>query len=287
MSEPRSAPTVGQVVLGRRLQDLRERAGLKREEAAKLLRVAPATIRRMETAEVALKIPYVQVLLRAYGIPEDETDAFVELTEEANKPGWWQRFHDILPDWFSMYVSLEGSAALLRAYEPHFVPGLLQTEGYARAVMNAGAVGQARPEDIERHVALRMERQSLLTRADAPKFWVIMDETVLRRPVGDSPEIMREQIDRLLEATDLSNVTLQVAEFATGHHPGTYGPFVIFRFAVPELPDMVYSEYLTGAVYLDARPEVATHLEVMDRMAAQAATAQRTKEILKDVRKEL
>ncbi|MFJ9031769.1 helix-turn-helix domain-containing protein [Streptomyces sp. NPDC102274] len=287
MSEPRSAPTVGQVVLGRRLQDLRERAGLKREEAAKLLRVAPATIRRMETAEVALKIPYVQVLLRAYGIPEDEADAFVELTEEANKPGWWQRFHDILPDWFSMYVSLEGSAALLRAYEPHFVPGLLQTEGYARAVMNAGAVGQARPEDIERHVALRMERQSLLTRVDAPKFWVIMDETVLRRPVGDSPEIMREQIDRLLEATAQSNVTLQIAEFSTGHHPGTYGPFVIFRFAVPELPDMVYSEYLTGAVYLDARPEVATHLEVMDRMAAQAATAQRTKEILRDVRKEL
>ncbi|MFC9651938.1 MULTISPECIES: helix-turn-helix domain-containing protein [unclassified Streptomyces] len=287
MSEPRSAPTVGQVVLGRRLQDLRERAGLKREEAAKLLRVAPATIRRMETAEVALKIPYVQVLLRAYGIPEDEADAFVELTEEANKPGWWQRFHDILPDWFSMYVSLEGSAALLRAYEPHFVPGLLQTEGYARAVMNAGAVGQARPEDIERHVALRMERQSLLTRVDAPKFWVIMDETVLRRPVGDSPEIMREQIDRLLEAATLPNVTLQIAEFSTGHHPGTYGPFVIFRFAVPELPDMVYSEYLTGAVYLDARPEVATHLEVMDRMAAQAATAQRTKEILKDVRKEL
>lgn len=108
MSEPRSAPTVGQVVLGRRLQDLRERAGLKREEAAKVLRVAPATIRRMETAEVALKIPYVQLLLKAYGIGDEETDRFIELAEEANKPGWWQRFHDILPDWFSMYVSLEG-----------------------------------------------------------------------------------------------------------------------------------------------------------------------------------
>ncbi|MEU3183321.1 helix-turn-helix transcriptional regulator [Streptomyces sp. NPDC006923] len=287
MSEPRSAPTVGQVVLGRRLQDLRERAGLKREEAAKLLRVAPATVRRMETAEVTLKIPYVQILLRAYGIPETEADAFVELTEEANKPGWWQRFHDILPDWFSMYVSLEGAAALVRAYEPHFVPGLLQTEEYARSVMHAGAVGQARPEEIERHVALRMERQSLLTRTDAPRFWVIMDETVLRRPVGNSPDVMRAQIDRLLEAAAMPNVTLQVAEFASGHHPGTYGPFVIFRFAVPELPDMIYSEYLTGAVYLDARPEVATHLEVMDRMAAQAATAQRTKEILRDVRKEL
>ncbi|MEV6652058.1 helix-turn-helix transcriptional regulator [Streptomyces sp. NPDC051219] len=286
MSEPRSAPTVGQVVLGKRLQDLRERAGLKREEAAKVLRVAPATVRRMETAEVALKIPYVQLLLRAYGITDEEAAAFVELAEEAIKPGWWQRFHDILPGWFSMYVSLEGAAALIRAYEPHFVPGLLQTEDYARAVMRTGALGQTGPADIERHVALRMERQSLLTRPEAPKFWVVMDETVLRRPVGE-PGVMAAQLDRLLEASRLPNVTLQIAEFATGHHPGTYGPFVLFRFAVPELPDMVYSEYLTGAVYLDARTEVASHLEVMDRMAAQAATAQRTKEILKDLRKEL
>ncbi|MEU9859642.1 helix-turn-helix transcriptional regulator [Streptomyces sp. NPDC047971] len=287
MSEPRSAPTVGQVVLGKRLQDLRERAGLKREEAAKVLRVAPATIRRMETAEVALKIPYVQLLLKAYGITDSEAEGFVALAEEANLPGWWQRFHDVLPGWFSMYVSLEGAASLIREYEPQFVPGLLQTEGYARAILRSGAVGGSDAEEIERHVALRMERQSLLTREDAPKFWVIMDETVFRRPVGDGPEVMRDQLDRLLEASELPNVTLQIAEFASGHHPGTYGPFVLFRFAVPELPDMVYSEYLTGAVYLDARPEVASHLEVMDRMAAQAATAQRTKEILRDLRKEL
>ncbi|MCT4353215.1 helix-turn-helix transcriptional regulator [Streptomyces sp. Je 1-79] len=287
MSEPRSAPTVGQVVLGKRLQDLRERAGLKREEAARILRVAPATIRRMETAEVALKIPYVQLLLKAYGITESEAEAFVALAEEANLPGWWQRFHDVLPGWFSMYVSLEGAASLIRAYEPQFVPGLLQTEGYARAILRSGAVGGGSAEEIDRHVALRMERQSLLTREDAPKLWVIMDETVFRRPVGDGPEVMRDQLDRLLEASELPNVTLQIAEFASGHHPGTYGPFVLFRFAVPELPDMVYSEYLTGAVYLDARPEVASHLEVMDRMAAQAATAQRTKEILRGLREEL
>lgn len=287
MSEPRSAPTVGQVVLGKRLQDLRERAGLKREEAAKILRVAPATIRRMETAEVALKIPYVQLLLKAYGIPDSEAEGFVALAEEANLPGWWQRFHDVLPGWFSMYVSLEGAASLIRAYEPQFVPGLLQTADYARAILRSGAVGGSDAEEIERHVALRMERQSLLTREDAPKFWVIMDETVFSRPVGDGPEVMRAQLDRLLEASELPNVTLQVAEFASGHHPGTYGPFVLFRFAMPELPDMVYSEYLTGAVYLDGRPEVASHLEVMDRMAAQAATAQRTKEILRNLRKEL
>ncbi|WP_267242550.1 helix-turn-helix domain-containing protein [Streptomyces sp. PR69] len=286
MSEPRSAPTVGQVVLGKRLQDLRERAGLRREDAAKVLRVAAGTIRRMETAEVALKIPYVQLLLGAYGVPEEEARHFVELAEEANKPGWWQRFHDVLPNWFSMYVSLEGSASLIRSYEPHYVPGLLQTEDYARAIMHSGALGQTDPEEIEGHVALRMERQSLLTRPDAPRFWVIMDETVFRRPVG-GPGVMRAQIDRLLEGAQLPHVTLQIAEFKAGHHPGTYGPFVLFRFAIPELPDMVYSEYLTGAVYLDARPEVASHLEVMDRMAAQAATAQRTKEILRDLRKEL
>ncbi|MEV0120067.1 helix-turn-helix transcriptional regulator [Streptomyces sp. NPDC050703] len=286
MSEPRSAPTVGQVVLGRRLQDLREGAGLKREEAAKILRVAPATVRRMETAEVALKIPYLQLLLKAYGVPDEEAEAFVTLAEEANKPGWWQRFHDILPGWFSMYVSLEGAASLIRSYEPHFVPGLLQTEEYARGVMRSGAIGQTRPADIERYVALRMERQSLLAREDAPRLWVVMDETALRRPVGE-PDVMRRQLDRLLEATELPHVTLQVAPFSAGPHPGTYGPFVIFRFAMAELPDMVYSEYLTGAVYLDARSEVATHLEVMDRMAAQAATAQRTKDFLRDVRKEL
>ncbi|MFI1441250.1 helix-turn-helix domain-containing protein [Streptomyces fructofermentans] len=286
MSEPRSAPTVGQVVLGRRLLDLRERAGLKREEAARILRVTAATVRRMETAEVALKIPYLQLLLKSYGVSDDEAEAFVALAEEANQPGWWQRFHDILPGWFSMYVSLEGAAALIRSYEPHFVPGVLQTEEYARGVMQSGAIGQTRPEDIERHVALRMERQALLTRADAPRFWAVMDETALRRPVV-GPEVMRDQIDKLLEAAKLPNVTLQVAPFSSGPHAGTYGPFVLFRFAMPELPDMVYSEYLTGAVYLDARAEVATHLEVMDRMAAQAATAHRTKEILLDLRKEL
>ncbi|MFC9532430.1 helix-turn-helix domain-containing protein [Streptomyces sp. NPDC056975] len=289
MSEPRSAPTVGQVVLGRRLQDLRERAGLKREEAAKVLRVAPATVRRMEMAEVGLKIPYLQLLLKSYGVTDEEADAFVMLAEEANKPGWWQRFHDILPGWFSMYVSLEGAASLIRSYEPHFVPGLLQTEDYARGVLRSGAVGRALAEDpdvVERHVALRMQRQELITREDAPRLWMVMDETALRRPVG-GPDVMRGQIDRLLEATELAHVTLQIAEFAAGPHPGTYGPFVLFRFAMSELPDMVYSEYLTGAVYLDARPEVATHLEVMDRMAAHAATAHRTKDILRDLRKEL
>ncbi|WP_327433292.1 MULTISPECIES: helix-turn-helix domain-containing protein [unclassified Streptomyces] len=284
MSERRAAPTVGQVVLGRRLQELREAAGLKREEAARVLRVAPATVRRMEMAEVALKIPYVQVLLTTYGVADDEVGSFVALAEEANQPGWWQRFHDVLPEWFSMHVSLEGAARMIRSYEPHFMPGLLQTEDYARAVLEAGTVGQTGPEAIERHVALRMNRQKLLTRENPPHLWVIMDETVLRRPVSIHASVMRDQIDRLLEASEHDHITLQVAEYANGPHPGTYTSFALFRFAEPELPDMVYSEYVTGALYLDSRAEVALHLEVLDHMSAHAASAQRTKEILREFR---
>ncbi|MFE0822725.1 helix-turn-helix transcriptional regulator [Streptomyces sp. NPDC058794] len=284
MSERRAAPTVGQVVLGRRLQELRETAGLKREEAAKVLRVAPATVRRMEMAEVALKIPYVQILLTAYGVPAAEVTAFVALAEEANQPGWWQRYHDVLPDWFSMYVSLEGAARIVRSYEPHFVPGLLQTEDYARAVMEAGTIGNAGGEAVERHVSLRMERQRLLERADPPHLWVVMDETVLRRPVSIDGRVMRGQLDKLLEFATRDRVTLQVAEFDDGPHPGTYAPFTLFRFAEPELPDMVFTEYLTGALYLDSRTEVSAHLEVLDHMTARAASTQRTEKILRAYR---
>ncbi|MGW7254412.1 helix-turn-helix domain-containing protein [Streptomyces sp. NPDC054834] len=284
MSERRAAPTVGQVVLGKRLQELREAAGLGRDEAARVLRVASATVRRMEMAEVALKIPYVQVLLATYGVPEEEATAFVTLAEEANQPGWWQRFHDVLPDWFSMYVSLEGAARVIRSYEPHFVPGLLQTEEYARAVMEAGTIGQTGPETIERHVSLRMARQGLLEREDPPHLWVIMDETVLRRPVSAQAEVMRDQLDKLLEYAERDRVTLQVAEFADGPHPGTYAPFSLFRFAEPELPDMVYTEYLTGALYLDSRKEVSAHLEVLDHMTARAASVQRTRKFLQECR---
>ncbi|MFE5036656.1 helix-turn-helix domain-containing protein [Streptomyces sp. NPDC056683] len=286
MSERRAAPTVGQVVLGKRLQELREAAGLGRDEAARVLRVAQATVRRMEMAEVALKIPYIQVLLETYGVAEEEQAAFIRLAEEANQPGWWQRFHDVLPDWFSLYVSLEGAARVVRSYEPHFLPGLLQTEAYARAVMESGTIGHSDPTAVERHVALRMTRQRLLEQDDPPHLWVIMDETVLRRPAGDA-EVMRDQVDKLLAYIERDRITLQLAEFASGPHPGTYAPFTLFRFAEPELPDMVFTEYLTGALYLDSRDEVGAHLEVLDHMTARAASAQRTEDLLREYREKL
>ncbi|MEV7084952.1 helix-turn-helix transcriptional regulator [Streptomyces sp. NPDC093085] len=287
MSEPRSAPTIGQLVLGRQLQSLREKAGFSRDRSAKLLHVAAGTVRRMETAEVSLKIPYLQLLLPEYGVGEEDTESFVRLAEEANKPGWWQRFYDILPDWFSGYVSLEEAAKTIRSYEPHFIPGLLQTEEYASAVLATGAIGRTTdPHRLERHVALRMERQALLTRPEAPAFWTILDETVLRRSVG-SKEVMRAQIDRLIEAVELPNVTVQIAEFGAGPHPGAYSPFVLFRFGIPEVPDMVYIEYLTGALYLDQPHEVSAHMQAMDRMATLAEPAHHTKELLAAYRREL
>lgn len=238
----------------------------------------------METAEVALKIPYIQILLTAYGVSQGEAATFIGLAEDANRPGWWQRFHDVLPEWFSLYVSLEGAARVIRSYEPHFVPGLLQTEGYARAVLEAGTIGSQGPEAVERHVSLRLERQRLLERRDPPHLWVIVEETVLRRPVARDGRVMREQFDKLLEWSERDRITLQVAEFADGPHPGTYAPFSLFRFAEPELPDMVFTEYLTGALYLDSRKEVSVHLEVLDHMTARAASSEHTQKMLREFR---
>ncbi|MEU8551044.1 helix-turn-helix transcriptional regulator [Streptomyces roseoverticillatus] len=285
-ARPAGAPTVLRVVLGKRLHDLREKAGLSYEQAGRALDVTHATVRRMEKAEVGLKLPYVEKLLRVYGVTDPaEVEGFLDLAREANRPGWWHRFRDVLPEWFSAFVSLEGEANLIRAYEPHYVPGLLQTERYARAVLRAGQP-HAPEADIERAVAVRRERQSLLTREGAPLLWVVMDETVLRRPIG-GPDIMREQVSRLAEATAMPNVRLQVMPFAAGPHPAMYGPFHIFRFPLPELPDIAYAENLVGASYFDQREDVSAFLEALDRMCAQAAPAQTTEAVLGGIRKEI
>jgi transcriptional regulator with XRE-family HTH domain len=285
VAEARSGPTVGQIVLGLRLRDLRERAGCSFADAAAVLSVNPTTVRRMEKAEVGLRPLYVKALLERYDVAAEEAESFLALVEEANRPGWWHRYRDVLPDWFSLYVSLEGEASLIRAYEPHCVPGLLQTEDYARVLLRTGFPG-ATEEELDRRVALRMARQKLLERPQAPLLWAVVEEHVLRRRVG-GPSVMRGQIDRLVEATALPNVTLQVMPFNAGPHPGMFGPFQLFRFDIAELPDIVYTESLTGAVYLEERPDTAAYREVLDRMSAQAAPVQDTGALLGEIRKEL
>ena len=278
-------PTVLRIILGRQLQALREKAGLSHEQAADAVYASAWTIRRMEKAEVGLKLNYVKSLLIAYGVTDTvEIDAFLDLAREANKPGWWHSYTDILPPWFRVFPGLEQAAELIRGYEPHCVPGLLQTEDYARALAIAG-YPDAPAHETSRRVALRMARQLVLNRTDLPHLWMVIDEAVLRRPAA-GPAVMRAQLTRLIEAAGMPNITLQVLPFTAGPHPVMYGMFHLLRFPAAELPDIVYGENLTSAFYLDKPPEVAAYAQALDRLCAQAASAAQTKNILRDISKE-
>ncbi|MDQ1042661.1 helix-turn-helix transcriptional regulator [Streptomyces sp. V4I2] len=278
-----SAPTVLRMILGRRLQERRLGAGVSLEDAAKALRVTSLTIRRLEKAEVGLRPLYVEKLLQTYGADQQEIDEFVELAERANEPGWWHAYRDVVPSWFTAYVSLESGAKTLRTYEPQYVTGLLQTYEYARAVLRGG-FPHAGEEDLERRVDLRLRRQSLLEKADAPTLWVVMEEAVLHRMAGGN-EVMREQIDRLLEVSELDHISVDIVPFGAGAHVGACAPFTYFRFEEPELPDVVYSEILSASVYLDQRSDVAAHLEAHNRMSLLTSSAD-SRALLHRMRKE-
>jgi transcriptional regulator with XRE-family HTH domain len=276
------------MILGRQLEELRSRAGVSFEQAGEVIGVSHSTIRRMEQAKVArLRLSDVEKLLRTYGVTDPaEIESFLELAREANKHGWWHTYRDVMPDWFGAYLSLEQAAVHIRAYEAQFVPGLLQTEEYARALLGSGDP-HASAEDVDRRVALRLERQRVITRERPPLLWAVMDETVLHWPVG-GPRVMRAQIDHLLEIGGLPNVRLQLMPFANGpHRASRAGAFQLFRFEAAELPDVVYLGGLIGSAYLDKQDDVAAYREAMDRLAAQAAQEKKTKALLGALRKEL
>ncbi|MCQ4210880.1 MULTISPECIES: helix-turn-helix domain-containing protein [Streptomyces] len=286
MSEARSgtsAPTVLRMILGRRLQDMRLGVGASLEDAAKALRVKTLTIRRLEKAEVALKPLYVEKLLETYGADRQEIDEFVDLAEQANEPGWWHSYRDVVPSWFTAYVSLETGAKTLRTYEPQYVTGLLQTPEYAHAVLRGG-LPNGSEEEVARRVELRMRRRSLLEKEDAPTLWVVMEEAVLHRMVG-SPDVMREQIECLLDMSELPHISVDIVPFAAGAHVGACAPFTYFRFEEPELPDIVYSELLSASVYLDQRADVVAHLEAHSRMAL-LTSSEDSRALLNRMRKE-
>jgi transcriptional regulator with XRE-family HTH domain len=271
------------MILSSRLQERRQAAGVTLDEAARTLRVKPLTIRRLEKAEVALRPLYVATLLESYGAGKQEIDEFCALAEQANVPGWWHPYRDVLPSWFKAYVSLETGAKALRTYEPHYVTGLLQTPGYARACLRGGFPDES-DDGLNRRVELRLRRRSLMERPEAPTLWVVMEEAVLHREVG-GPEIMREQIDHLLEIVDQPHISIDIVPFAAAAHVGACAPFTYFRFAEPELPDVVYSEILSAAVYLDQRADVAAHLEAHTRLAL-LSSAEESKSLLLRMRKE-
>ncbi|MEU2060392.1 helix-turn-helix transcriptional regulator [Streptomyces sp. NPDC013455] len=281
------APSVLRMILGRQLEDLRTRAGLSYDEAGAAIGVSHSTIRRMEAAKVArLRLADAEKLLQVYGVTDpQEIGTFLRSVREANKRGWWHAYRDVVPDWFAAYLSLEQAAVQIRAYEDQFVHGLLQTEDYARALLTA-AHPHASAEATERRVALSMRRQELLTRPEPPRLWVVMDETALRRPVG-GPDVMRAQIDHLIEAGRLPHVTVQLMPFAHGPHPALWaGAFHLLRFRARELPDIAYRDGLVGAAYLDKADDVVVHREALDRLSAQAAPARKTESLLGALREE-
>ncbi|GAB2998569.1 helix-turn-helix transcriptional regulator [Streptomyces pseudoechinosporeus] len=282
------APSVLRMILGKQLEELRNRAGLTYEQAATAIGVSHSTIRRMESAKVArLRLADAEKLLQTYGVKDQqEIDTFLKSVREANKRGWWHTYRDVLPDWFAAYLSLEQAALQIRAYEAQFVHGLLQTEAYARALLGAGNP-HAPADATERRVALRMQRQELLSRPNPPRVWIVMDETVLRWPVG-GPEVMRAQVDHLIALNALPHVTVQIMPFGNGPHPAMRaGAFHLFRFRARELPDIVYLSGLVGAVYLDKADDVLVYREALDRLGAQSTPASRTEALLGAIRKEL
>jgi len=279
------SPTVLRMILSRQLQALREKAGMSYQQAGEAIYSSEWTIRRMERSEGGLKPLTLKSLLMAYGITDkSEIDAFLALARQAGTPGWWHSYDDILPAWFRTAVGLEEAATLIRAYEPQVIPGLLQTQGYIRAI-TAASFPAATDDFSERAVALRLARQQLLHRPDPPGYWVVLDETALRRPIG-SRHVMRDQIEHLIAAAQQPGITIQVIPFSAGWHPALYGMFWIFRFPDAQLPDIVYSEALTGANYLSKPEETARYAEALDRMCAQAASPEHTITILRDIMKE-
>jgi transcriptional regulator with XRE-family HTH domain len=279
-------PTVQRMLVGARLRRLRTEMGLTREEAAEAIRASEWKIHRLENGQVGFKDRDIVDLLRLYEVTDPEEVAeFVTLAREANTPGWWRHYGDLLPSWFRTYVDLEAAATLIRTYEGQFVPGLLQTDDYMRAVVH-GAHLEDSGEEMGRRVRLRMARQTLLTREQPPRLWAVVDEAALRRPVGGR-EVMRGQVERLLEASKLPNVTLQVLPFAAGAHPAMVGSFSILRFGDQELPDVVYLEHLTSASYLSKTEEVDRYLHVMESICVRAAAPDRTAELLGKILDEL
>ncbi|MFF3612772.1 helix-turn-helix domain-containing protein [Streptomyces sp. NPDC002580] len=268
------------MLLGSHLRRLREARGITREAAGYSIRASESKISRMELGRVSFKTRDVEDLLTLYGINDEaERTSLVSLAKEANVAGWWHSYSDVLPSWFPTYVGLEGAAHLIRVYEVQFVHGLLQTEAYAQAVVRRGMKG-ASAADVDRRVALRLERQKYLVSESAPEFHIILDEAALRRPYGDR-EVMRGQLQHLIEVSEMPNVRLQVMPFSFGGHSGESGSFTILSFPESDLSDVVYLEQLTSALYLDKREDVTQYESALKQLQQDSPGPSESRDLLR------
>jgi transcriptional regulator with XRE-family HTH domain len=274
-------PTVQRLVLGSHLKRLRESRGITAEAAADAIRGSHSKISRMEHGRVGFKERDVADLLTLYDVTDpDERAALINLAKETSTPGWWHAFSDAMPAWLEPYLGLEAAASVIRTFQIQQVPGLLQTEEYAKALIRQGAA--VTEDEITRRGELRASRQEILRKANAPQLWVVLDEAALRRPVGGR-DVVCGQLQHLIEMTQHPAVTLQVLPFGAGAHVAMGGPFTILRFAEPDLPDVVYIEQLTSALYMQKPSEVDSYLEVMEQLCLQAEPAANTAGLLSKI----
>ena len=279
-------PTVPRMLVGIELHRFREAAGITPEQAAYEIRASRSKISRMENGLVRFKERDVTDLLTLYGITDEVTRSrLVTLARQANTPGWWSKYGDIMADWFEAYLGLEMAASVIRTFELQFVHGLFQTEEYARAVTLLGHT--AAPDDeIDRRVSLRLKRQDLLAGPNPPQVWSVLDEGALRRPVG-GPKVMRAQLNHLTEMARLRHVTIQVVPFDRGGHAAAGGSFTVLRFSEQEVPDVVYLEHLTSALYLDKRDDVDHYMEVMNHLSTEALTPVQSARFITDMSQDM
>jgi transcriptional regulator with XRE-family HTH domain len=260
------------------MRRLREARGITAQEAAQAIRGSESKISRIELGRNAVREVDIADLLSLYGITDlGEREQLLALASQANLPGWWHRYQDVLPTWFQAYIGLEESAESIRVYDAQWIPGLLQTEDYAAAVI---ARGEFALEETERLVYLRKERQRRFT-SGSLRLWAIVDETVLRRPVGSVSQ-MRAQLEYLDEICDQPGFTLQVTPFPAGAYMAP-GSFSILSFAARDLPDVVYIEQLTSAMYLDKPSDVGRYTEAMDKLSATSATPDKSRQIIREL----
>ena len=276
MADPAGGPTVLRILLGTQLRRLREARGISAQDAAREIRGSESKISRIELGRNAVREVDIADLLTLYGITDPaEREQLLSLASQANQPGWWHRYQDVLPSWFQAYIGLEESAESIRSYDMQFVPGLLQTEDYAAAVI---ALGEFSIEETERLVFLRKERQRRFT-SGGLRLTAIIDEVALRRPIGDAA-LMRTQLEYLLDICDRPAFTLQVTPQAAAAHVAP-ASFSILQFATTDLPDVVYVEHLTSALYLDKSSDVVRYKAAMDRLSANSASPNQSKEIIR------
>ena len=279
-------PTVPRMLVGIELHRFRETAGITPEQAAYEIRASRSKISRMENGLVRFKERDVTDLLTLYGITDEQTRTrLVTLARQANTPGWWSKYGDIMADWFESYLGLEMAASVIRTFELQFVHGLFQTEDYARAVTLLGHTGSS-ADEIDRRVGLRLKRQDLLTSPTPPQVWTVLDEGALRRPVGGR-QVMRAQLNHLAEIARMRQVTIQVVPFDRGGHAAAGGSFTVLRFSEPEVPDVVYLEQLTSALYLDKHEDVDHYMEVMNQLSTEALTPVESTHFITSLSREL